>query len=265
MALPHSCKTALIKTHRVWSHFLPNFYYPYKFEGGRIYLNIKESGMMLRRALGCYELTKHEAMKKFLRPGATFLDIGCNKGDFSLLASRLVGPEGRVLSFEPHPENCRWIRKSVAKNNYRNVELFELALSDENGTAHLYIGEKSGFHTLLPGMPLRGKGMIEVQTRRLDDLLQEVRFDGRIDAMKIDVEGADMKVLRGAAKTIASNPNIVIFLDVHRALGVDPKEVCDFLRNFGLSLYVEEPPFNAAVEDYGSLEALIAMQVPRFG
>src|SRR5450755_4229427 len=153
VAMREIYKSLLLTTYPIWSSLVPRFYYPYKFEGGRIYLNIKESRMMLQRALGCYEVTKHQAFKHFLRPGATFVDVGCNKGDFSLLASRLVGPEGRVLSFEPHPENCRWIRKSIAKNEYRNIELYELALSDTNGTAQLHIGEKSGFHTLLAGKP----------------------------------------------------------------------------------------------------------------
>lgn len=258
MAIPQVCKTVLIKSHRIWKHFIPNFYYPYKFDGGYIYLNIKESGMMLRRALGCYELTKQEAFKKFVRPGSTFIDVGCNKGDFALLGSRLVGPQGRVLAFEPHPDNCQWVRKSIAKNAYQNVELFEMALSDVNGTAELYIGEKSGFHTLVPGQPFRSKGFIQVKTRRLDDFLDEIGFTGSIGAIKIDVEGADMQVLRGAQKTISGNPGIIIFLDVHRYLGVNPTEVCNYLKNLGLNLFTEDPPFNVPVRDYNSLDALIA-------
>jgi FkbM family methyltransferase len=251
-------KSLLLKTYPVWSSVMPGFYYPYKLEAGWVYLNIKESRMMLQRALGCYEESKHQAFKQFLRPGATFVDVGCNKGDFTLLASRLVGPQGRVLAFEPHPENCRWIRKSIAKNEYRNITLHEMALSDANGTAQLHIGEKSGFHTLLAGKPQREKGIIEVQTRRLDDLLAEVGFDRAIEAIKIDVEGADMHVLRGARETIARSPGIVVFLDVHPHLGVNPAEVCDFLRGLGLDLFTEEPPFNVAIQDHSSLDALIA-------
>lgn len=253
-----TCKSLLVKTHPIWSTVVPGFYYPYKFEGGRIYLNIKESKMMLRRALGCYEPSKHQALKQFLRPGATFVDVGCNKGDFSLLASRLVGPQGRVLAFEPHPENCRWIRRSIEKNEYDNMALYERALSDVNGIAQLHLGEKSGFHTLLAGKPKRDKGTIEVQTQRLDDLLAEVRFDRPIDAIKIDVEGAEMQVLRGARETISRNPNIIVFLDIHPLLGVNPEEVCDYLRGLGLELFAERPPFNIAIQNQSSLEALIA-------
>jgi FkbM family methyltransferase len=257
-AMRETYKSLLLKTYPVWSSVMPGFYYPYKLEAGWVYLNIKESRMMLQRALGCYEESKHQAFKQFLRPGATFVDVGCNKGDFTLLASRLVGPQGHVLAFEPHPENCRWIRKSIRKNSYRNIDLYEMALSDVDGTAQLHLGEKSGFHTLLAGKPQREKGTINVQTRCLDSWLAEIGFDRSIDAIKIDVEGADLHVLRGARQTISRNPGIVVFLDVHPHLGVNPKEVCDFLRGFGLELFAEEPPFTTAIQDSSSLDALIA-------
>jgi FkbM family methyltransferase len=252
------CKSVLLRTHRIWSTLVPSFYHPYKFEGGWIYLDIKESPMMLARALGCYELSKQEALKQFLRSGSVFVDVGCNKGDFSLLASRLVGVEGRVLSFEPHPENCRWLRRSIAKNEYGNIDLYELALSDVSGTAQLHLGQKSGFHTLLAGKLKKEKGALEVKTRRLDDLLAEIRFDLPIDAMKIDVEGAEMHVLKGARETISRSPNIVLFLDVHPQHGVKPQEVCDCLQGLGLKLFAEQPPFNIAIQNPNSLYTLIA-------
>jgi len=206
--------------------------------------------MMLQRALDSYEPSKCQALKEFLRAGETFIDVGCNKGDFSLLASRLVGPQGRVLAFEPHPENCRWIRKSIAKNDYRNIDLYEFALSDANGATQLHLGEKSGTHTLRAGRLQREKGTLEIKTRRLDDLLQEIRFHRSIKAMKIDVEGAELDVLKGARETIARNPGIVLFLDVHPHLGVDPKQVCDYLRDdLGLALFAEQQPFNVEIRD----------------
>ncbi|MFZ0335392.1 MAG: FkbM family methyltransferase [Candidatus Acidiferrales bacterium] len=237
---------------------MPGFYYPYRSEGGWIYLNIKESRMMLERAFGCYELSKQQALKQFLRPGSTFVDVGCNKGDFALLASRLVGSQGRVLAFEPHPENCHWIRRSIAKNAYHNLDLYELALSDANGIAQLHLGEKSGFHTLLAGTPRKETGTIQVQTRRLEDLLAEVQFERPIDAIKIDVEGAEMSVLRGARETISRNPHIVLFLDIHPHLGVKPKEVFEYLRGLGLQVFVEQPPFNIVIQDHSPSDSLIA-------
>lgn len=254
-----TAKSLLLKTYPVWHYCLPNLYYPYRTDGGRIFLNIRESSMMLQRALGCYELPKHQALKYFLHDGQTFIDVGANKGDFSLLASWLVGPKGRVLSIEPHPTNCYWIKKSVEKSGYNNIDIHQLALSDSNGPAQLHLGEKSGFHTLLPGKPQRDKGEVEVQTRRLDDLLKEVRVE-RVDAIKIDVEGAEMHVLEGARETLSTNEGITVFLDIHPQLGVEPKEVCERLRGLGLQLFFEGAPFNVPVEDCASLRSLIGRQ-----
>jgi FkbM family methyltransferase len=260
MKLREASKSLLSRTHRFWSRVLPNSYHLYKFEGGLIYLNIKESHKMLERVLGRYEQSKHHALRHFIRPGMTFVDVGCNKGDFCLTASRLVGSSGRVLAFEPHPENCEWIRKSIAKNGYRNIELYELALSDSNGSAQLHLGEQSGHHTLLAGQLRQEQGLIAVQTRILDDLLEETQFRGPIDAIKIDVEGADMHVLRGAQKTLLNNPGIVVFLDVHPQLGVDPAEVCAFLQDLGFGLRKEQPPFNLPIDSCSSLSSLVAVK-----
>ncbi len=150
----------LLNHHERWSPFLPSFYYPYRFTGGRIFLDITESRMMLARAIGRYEPNKHHAFQHFLRPGDYCIDVGANKGDFSLLAAKLVGPEGQVLTFEPESHNCRWIRKSIRINGYCNINLFEIALSHENGNAQLHLGEKSGWHSLVSGQAGRGQGVI---------------------------------------------------------------------------------------------------------
>jgi FkbM family methyltransferase len=260
MKFAETSKSLLLRTHRFWSRALPDSYRLYRFEGGLIYLNIKESHKMLERVLGRYEQAKHQALRHFIRPGMTFVDVGCNKGDFCLTASRLVGSSGRVLAFEPHPENCGWIRKSIAKNGYHNIDLYELALSDSNDTAQLHLGEQSGHHTLLAGQLRHEQGLIEVQTRILDDLLEETKFCGTIDAIKIDVEGADIHVLRGAQKTLLRNHGIVVFLDIHPQLGVDSAEVCAFLRGLGFGLRKEEPPFNLPIDREASLSSLIAIR-----
>lgn len=248
----------LLRTHTIWSKFLPSFYYPYKFSGGRIYLDVTESPMMLARVLGQYEQAKHKAIEMFLSHGKTFIDVGANKGDFSLLAAHIVGPEGRILSFEPAPDNCEWIRRSIVKNSYGNIDLYEIALSNENGEAELHLGEKSGWHSLIPGQPHRKKEIIPVKTRRLDDFIEEIQFFRPIDIIKIDVEGAEMHVLRGARNVLAKNQRIIVLLDIHPQLGVDPKEVCLYLEDLDFSLYEEKPPFTNRIRNGSGLYSLIA-------
>src|SRR6202011_3928023 len=135
---------------------------------------------------------------------------------------------GRVFCIEPEPTNCKWIRRSVQLNSYENIDLFSVALSDRDSEALMYLGTKSGFHTLLSGQPERNQGCLKVTTRTLDALLRE-RKTPSVQMIKIDVEGAELQVLRGSVETIKNNPAIVLLLDIHPFLGVDPVQVFDFL------------------------------------
>lgn len=230
---------------KIYSKILPvpNRYFPYRFAGGRIYLNIKESPMMLARAVGLYERNKTKAIRSFLTPGMTFVDIGANKGDFSLIAARIVGDSGRVLAFEPEPNNCEWIKKSIGLNGYPNITLHELALGDKNERAQLYLGYKSGWHSLLPSSPLCNTGTISVSKRTLDSVLEETS-NVNVNLMKIDVEVAELEVLRGARQTLTTNRDIVLLVDVHALLGVNPVQVFDCLSELGFSIHEMRQPYH---------------------
>ncbi|MGE5442940.1 MAG: FkbM family methyltransferase, partial [Bacteroidota bacterium] len=130
-------------------------------------------------------------------------------GDFSLLAQRLVGDGGLVIAVEPEPENCHWIEKSIAANGYHGIRLVEAALSDGEGEATLYLGEKSGWHTLAPGQE-GSCGEVRVRTTTLDWLCTDLP---RVDVVKIDVQGAESRVLAGASTTL-SRYRPVVLLDV---------------------------------------------------
>jgi len=222
-----------------------------------IYLNIKESPMMLARAMGLYERNKVKAMRSFLKPGMTFIDVGANKGDFSLLAASLVGDRGEVLTFEPEPENCKWIRRSIELNGYRNVRLYEVALGDTQGQAQLYLGEKSGWHTLLPSQPFRNVATISILKRTLDSILEETNHR-YVNLIKIDVEGAELEALRGAYHTLSNNRDIVLLIDTHPQLGVSPVEVCDFLKELGFTLHRVRPPYNRLLSINRGLKEILA-------
>lgn len=251
-----------MKSYYVWSRFFPSFYFPYRFSGGRIYLDIKESRAMLARALDIYELDKHKAIRAFLSVGGVFIDVGANKGDFSFIAAKIAGDKGTVFSFEPEPENCGWIKKSVCLNGYKNIFLHQIALSNENGTAPFYLGKKTGWHTLLPNQGRRNKKVIDVRMRTLDSLLKEMSFNKKIDMIKIDVEGSEMMVLQGAEETLKANRDIVLLVDIHPRMGVIAEEVCKFLISLGFSVFQEKEPFNVPVENYSAgLFTIIAKRV----
>jgi FkbM family methyltransferase len=190
-------------------------YRKYRAHGSYIYLDIGESTMMLRRVMQIYEVAKHRFLADNLERGMVFVDVGANKGDFSLLAQRLVGEGGLVIAVEPEPENCHWIKESIAANGYHGIRLVEAALTDGEGEATLYLGEKSGWHTLSPGQA-GSCGERRVRTTTLDSLCSDLP---RVDVVKIDVQGAESRVLAGASATL-SRCRPVVLLDLHPQVDV---------------------------------------------
>jgi FkbM family methyltransferase len=247
----------LLRKHHLLRPFMRDRHSAYRCPGGKIYLNLRESPMMVARAFDLYEPAKMAAVRHFLKPGMTFVDVGGNKGDFALLAARITGRSGTVLCFEPEPENCHWIRKSIELNGYENINLNEIALSDRDGTAQLYLGRKSGWHTLLSGQQRSDAGTILVRTAMLDSILAKLSI-AHIDVMKIDVEGAELQVLEGARKTLWANSRIVLLLDVHPRMGVNPKQVGSLLTKMGFSIHAMDHPLDSPMEITDHSRELVA-------
>jgi FkbM family methyltransferase len=142
---------------------------------------------------------------------------------------------GTVLCVEPEPANVGWIERSVARNHYRSVEVLQLALADRSGTATLHLGEKSGWHSLVKHDQVLSTGELTVPTATLDDVLTERGLE-RVDAIKIDVEGAENQVLDGAVRTFEGTHRMTVLLDLHPRRGVDPIATCARLQDWGFTL-----------------------------
>jgi FkbM family methyltransferase len=199
------------RVYRLLSRMAADRYEIYRVEGGLIYLNLHESAAMVQRAMSAYEPAKHALIRRHLRPGMTFIDVGANKGDFTLLAARLAGNSGTVISIEPAPENHSVLQRSIELNDYTNIRVLQVALSDRDGTANLQIGSTSGSHTLSP--EFNGLRTVAVPTRTLDGVVAEQQL-GSVDMIKIDVQGLELAVLRGASQTLRANPGIILLLDL---------------------------------------------------
>jgi FkbM family methyltransferase len=253
-------KRLLLINHDRIRWLIPDRYFVFTVPGGKIYLNIKESSMMFERSLGLYEPEKTKAVQYLLKPTETFIDVGGNKGDFALLASKIVGEAGRVICVEPEPTNFGWIQRSIELNSYKNIRLCNVALDDHDGESLLYLGRKSGFHTLLSGAPERDQGCIKVEIRTLDSLLPELGAVP-VNMLKIDVEGAELQVLKGCTETVRSNPHILVLLDIHAFLGVDPVEVFDCLSSMGLTACRMSPPYNIPATPHKEIYDVVARRL----
>lgn len=167
-----------------------------------------------------YEPEDVEAFRRYAKPGAVVFDVGANVGQYSLLASKLVGPGGRVYAFEPSPDVLVKLQHHLEINHADNVVLTRKAVADSNGTARFYPANENsnqGVGSLLPAEEYRGQirtnDSIEVDVITLDGFCDEHGID-HIDLLKIDVEGYDLDVLKGAEKVLARSPDIVILAEV---------------------------------------------------
>jgi FkbM family methyltransferase len=162
-------------------------------------------GKVLRLLLGSYEPDQTTMMKELLRPGHVLFDVGAAVGYYTVLAAPLVGDEGRVVAFEPDPKNAAYLRKHVAINRLTNVTVHQTAVGNLNGRAKFAGGSGTGTGRLTES------GTTTVGICRLDDFVATAGFPTHI---KIDVEGAELDVLRGARQTLTS-ARPTIFLSTH--------------------------------------------------
>ena len=238
MLMQTLCKFAP-RRHRVYrliSRLAANRFEIYRVEGGLIYLNLHEHPMMVQVAMGTYESAKHAMIRRLLRSGMTFIDVGANLGDFTLQAARLVGGTGRVISIEPAPENYSYLQRSIELNGYSHARALPIALSDREGSANLQILSLSTAHTLAPLKPQYSDlPKVTVPITTLDSVVAERQLT-RVDMVKIDVQELEIEVLHGAEQTLRANPNLVMFLDLPKRIEMR-RAIAEFLAPFNYTYF----------------------------
>jgi FkbM family methyltransferase len=181
--------------------------YPARMQNGdRLHLDLREN-----MCLGYFyhgevphEMATEVLLKRILRPGSSFVDIGANVGYYTRLASRLVGPGGRVVAFEPLLAALALLRLNTAE--LENTDVHAVALSDFVGEATFAIrkhGDTSSLRTASDG-----SREIRVEVTTADCMLRDLPA---ISLIKIDVEGFELEVLRGAEETIRQHRPVVYF------------------------------------------------------
>lgn len=187
-------------------------------------------------------------IQRRIRAGAVFVDAGANIGAYSVPASRQVGPGGRVVAFEAHPVTYAYLARNVAQNGLGNVVALNNALGSKSGWVEMdYQRSNPGeSHVAAGHKPTAPR--VELVT--LDDTLARLGI-ARIDYLKIDVEGYELEVLRGARGIIDRSPGIVVqteLIDRHlRRYGTAVTDVAAFLRGLGLTQYMVHQDGSAQV------------------
>jgi FkbM family methyltransferase len=167
---------------------------------------------------GCAEVDVLEAIVSHLSPGSCFYDIGAHIGFYSLIAARVVGPQGCVLAVEPDPDNVSVLRDHIARNAFTHIQVVEAAATSYEGKiqfhrsgsdAPTHMSGKVGHGSSPPG----GSTVVETAAVSLDGL---ARAHPAPAVVKIDVEGEEVAVLEGAPELLHKLKPVLV-VEVHSA------------------------------------------------
>lgn len=192
---------------------------------------------------GYYEPNEFYALDKILRQGMTFIDAGANIGLYTLFASKKVGEQGIVVAIEPSGREFHRLKMNVEMNALSNVRLLQVAVSNCPRRASLLVAaeEHSGHNTLgnfgYESVVPQSEEWVRVE--RLDDIAKQESL-GRIDVIKMDIEGAELFALQGAAETLAQFHPIVLLELSDKTLehqGCKSEQIWEFLTKGGYRIY----------------------------
>lgn len=186
--------------------------------------------------LGTYDPAESTLMKQHLRDGSICFDIGAQAGYHTLYASSLVGPSGRVFAFEPAPRNIASIKRHLVMNRLTNVTVVEAAVSNFEGISHFdCAGSAVSGH-------LSANGGLAVRTLSLDHEIDSGSLP-EPDYIKIDAEGAELRILEGACKMLVRR-HPTLSVETHQWLPDFPtvrQDCIQFLCQLGYTLSETDP------------------------
>ena len=206
---------------------------------------------------GFHEFREFQFLHRYLKPEMVFVDVGANLGEYTLFAAKRLAA-GKVLAFEPLSSMRSVLEENIRLNDFKNIRVFPFGLSSEEETLtiHEFEDVHEGLATFFPGSR-KSKSSVAVPLRRLDDILLNEN-PGRVDVVKIDIEGGELKALQGCRSTIeVYGPAFMVEINevTYKTAGYTPKEILDFFLNVNYQAW--------EIERRGSIRKCHAL--PAFG
>ena len=178
--------------------------------------------------IGSFDLKKQKLMATLVEKGSTIYDLGAHVGFYTLLASKLTGPTGKVIAFEPVERNLSYLRRHIAMNHANNCVVLEAAVGSSEGTCSFDFGSDLSQGHLVSDET----GSVNVRVVTLDGLVARKEIPPP-DFIKIDIEGGEFDALKGAAHLLEKY-GPTLFLATHNAKV--HRECCKFLKDLGYRL-----------------------------
>lgn len=178
---------------------------------------------------GVYELGTLSILLSYLKPGNTFIDVGANIGFLSLSAAAIVGKQGEVLAFEPHPDTFKILEENKALNQFSQLQLHQKGMGERHETVMIYSEENNRGGASISNK--RSNEGVEIEIETLDDLV----LSRKVDMIKIDVEGYELKVLKGGRALLEKDrPVLILEFSNERVNEEDPVEMYNWLNDLNI-------------------------------
>lgn len=208
-----------------------------------MYLNLKDTGISKELAVyKTHEPITTTLLRQEIQKGWHVVDIGANIGYYALQEADLVGKDGLVFAIEPAPETLKLLIRNIESNPYKNINLYDVAIGAENGTATMYFSDSTNLSSLQHHSYLNGASTI-VKVNTLDNLLANEK---RIDFVQMDMEGFEVEAIKGMLQILKIHKP-EIFLELHsQQAGPDKAiQLLETLKELGYkSKYTVDKAFN---------------------
>lgn len=193
-----------------------------------------------------YGLAEYEHNKSYLpKNGWNVIDVGAYNGLYSLLVAKSVGEDGKVFAFEPNPFTFYWLNANIKLNKMKNIKAYSFALGDFDGYIDFVCifennpGTSKIKQLLTKEYENENAYVIKVPIFRLDTLIENRYLDiSFIDLMKIDVEGAELLILKGSRKSLEKGIVDKLIIEIHKNI-INKEDIIDFLKEVGIKLEKE--------------------------
>lgn len=186
---------------------------------------------------GSYEQETNSILEKYLTKDFFVVEAGANSGTETLLISRLIGNEGRVFAFEPVPHLIEKLNHNIKINELQNIQVEQLALGEKNEEIHFFTfpieHPNQGMGSKLIDNKVSNK--IRVNQITLDSFVLEINELNRLDFLKMDVQGAEIDILRGGRETLLKFKPM-IFLEAGEGWS-DVLDLYTYLEGLGYKIY----------------------------
>lgn len=233
----HQDDKIIIAADKSWNRlFNAKGFFEFNLNNG-VKMNLYKDSILSRLIYEGFEKEETDYLTKILKKGDVFVDIGTNIGLFSLIASKIVGDEGKVLCFEPAPLTFSRLSENVKLNDFKNIDIKNLGLSDKQGELTFYISNNGydAWNSFAPSQDNKLESSIQVYVSTLDIELININKT-KIKLVKIDVEGWEKFVLFGGKDFFVNyNPIVMVEFTEENTFnaGYPVHEIYNIMQDFG--------------------------------